>query len=130
TFSSEGNEITTGTRITFDASKSTDADGTIFHYAWDFGNGQEASGKTVNYKYTNPGTYNVKLVVTDNLGLTGSITKTITVTSATGDNARFNFEDGTLQGFTTGGNVSSKVSNTTDKAFNGEHSLKWDISST
>jgi PKD repeat protein len=129
TFSPE-EEITTDTRITFDASESSDSDGIISHYAWDFGNGYETSGEVVNYKYSNPGSYKVKLVVTDNLGLTNSITKTIEVTSATGDNARFNFEDGTLHGFMVGGNVSSEISNTTDKAFKGERALKWDISST
>jgi len=127
---SPGEELTTDTRITFDASESSDPDGIISHYAWDFGNGYETSGEVVNYKYSNPGSYKVKLVVTDNLGLTNSITKTIEVTSATGDNARFNFEDGTLHGFMAGGNVSSEISNTTDKAFKGERALKWDISST
>lgn len=123
-------EITTDTRITFDASESSDLDGNISHYAWNFGDGRENNGETVNYKYSNPGSYKVKLVVTDNLGATDSITKTIEVTSATGDNTRLNFEDGTLQGFMAGGDVSSKISNTSTKSFRGEHSLKWDISST
>ncbi len=122
-------EITTDTRITFDASESSDADGDIVHYAWDFGDSREDSGETVNYKYSNPGSYEVKLVVTDNLGATDSITQTIEVTSATEDNARFNFEDGTLQGFLTGGDVSSEISNSSTKSFRGERSLKWDISS-
>ncbi|TYQ15029.1 UNVERIFIED_CONTAM: FOG: PKD repeat [Acetivibrio alkalicellulosi] len=129
-FSFSPDEITTDTRITFDASESFDPDGSISHYAWNFGDGKEGSGKIVNYMYNNPGSYEIKLVVTDNLGLTDSITKTIEVTSATGDNAKFNFEDGTLHSFNVGGDVTSEISNTSSKAFRGNRSLKWDITST
>jgi PKD repeat protein len=53
--------------VTFNGSASSDADGTITAYAWDLdGNGSfEAVGATPAHTYTTPGTYNVKLRVTD-----------------------------------------------------------------
>jgi len=53
--------------ITFDASESTD-DGEVVAYNWNFGDGETASGKVVEYRYLYAGTYNVVLTVTDNDG--------------------------------------------------------------
>lgn len=64
----------------FDAAASTDADGTILTYAWDFGDGQTATGKAVSHTYATAGTYAVKLTVTDNLGATGATTQTLSAT--------------------------------------------------
>ena len=51
--------------VTFDASASTDPDGTIVSYSWDFGDGAAASGVTINHTFTWAGTYTVTLTVTD-----------------------------------------------------------------
>lgn len=58
---------------------SNDPDGTITSYAWNFGNGQNASGTTTQVSYTSAGTYTVTLTVTDNRGATGTATETIVV---------------------------------------------------
>ena len=50
---------------TFDATASTDPDGTIDDYAWDFGDGQTGTGSLTDHVYEDPGTYDVTLVVTD-----------------------------------------------------------------
>jgi subtilisin len=50
---------------TFDGSGSTDSDGTIVAYSWTFGDGTTGSGASVSHAYTQPGTYNVTLTVTD-----------------------------------------------------------------
>jgi len=65
--------------ITFNASLSYDPDGHIVSYEWDFGDGTKASGSVVNHTFTAPGTYRVTLTVTDNEGLTTSISKIITI---------------------------------------------------
>ncbi len=59
-----------GDSITFSAAGSTDPDGNITSYEWDFGDGGAASGATVAHAYSDRGgTYNVKLTVTDDDGL-------------------------------------------------------------
>ncbi len=58
--------------------QSTDTDGQVVGWSWDFGDGSAASTETNpthHYNVTTPTPFNVKLTVTDNAGLTGSITK-------------------------------------------------------
>ena len=64
----------------FDASTSSDADGTIASYDWDFGDGATGNGMTANHDYAAPGTYSVKLTVTDNSGGATEVSHDITVT--------------------------------------------------
>jgi PKD repeat protein len=66
--------------VAFDASNSSDSDGSIISYAWDFKDGNTGSGETINHTFSSTGSYNVKLTVTDDKGATDSTTKTITVT--------------------------------------------------
>jgi chitodextrinase len=51
--------------VKFDATGSTDPDGAIVAYAWDFGDGTLADGPLVEHIFAQPGTYTVELVVTD-----------------------------------------------------------------
>ena len=72
--------------ITFDATQSTDSDGTIAFYYWDFGDGtNDTSGtlRSFTKTYTAPGTYTARLTVVDNSGLSATATQTISVGSAT-----------------------------------------------
>ncbi|MFC6713178.1 PKD domain-containing protein [Branchiibius cervicis] len=64
----------------FDGSGSSDSDGTVASYDWDFGDGStHATTAKPNHTYTSAGSYNVTLTVTDNQGATNSVTKSITV---------------------------------------------------
>jgi PKD repeat protein len=69
--------------VAFDASASSDPGGSIATYAWNFGDGGTSSGTgvTASRTYTANGTYTVTLTVTDNLGLTASTTRTVTVSA-------------------------------------------------
>ncbi|MEN8128892.1 MAG: PKD domain-containing protein [Pseudomonadota bacterium] len=67
---------------TFDGSASSDSDGNIVSYDWAFGDGSTATGQSASYSYAADGSYNVSLTVTDDAGDTGSITQTVSVTTA------------------------------------------------
>ena len=67
--------------VTASGSASSDPDGTIASYAWDFGDGGTGAGETVTYTYTNAGTWTLTLTVTDDDGATASSSTTITVTA-------------------------------------------------
>src|SRR3972149_6842876 len=54
--------------VAFDGSQSSDEDGTIVSYSWDFGDGSIGSGVTVTHTYNEPGNYKVTLTVTDDDG--------------------------------------------------------------
>jgi hypothetical protein len=70
-----------GERVIFDASASTDSDGQIVKYEWDFdGDGTvDATGKIVEHIFTRAGDFPVKLTVTDNDNLQNSVTKVVSV---------------------------------------------------
>jgi len=68
--------------IRFDASGSNDVDGEIIEYKWDFGNGDYASGRVVDYSYENVGEYTVTLTVTDNNNSKDTESMKITVNNA------------------------------------------------
>jgi Tol biopolymer transport system component len=67
-------------RCNFDATASTDSDGTIANYSWDFGDGTSGSGKIIGHTYAAAGSYAVTLTVTDNAAATATLSKPITVT--------------------------------------------------
>ncbi|MFT3860689.1 PKD domain-containing protein [Micropruina sp.] len=69
--------------VSFDASGSSDSDGSVASYAWDFGDGGSGTGKTPDHTYAVAGDYQVTLTVTDDDGATGSVTKTVTAVAAT-----------------------------------------------
>lgn len=69
-----------GYTVTFDGSQSSDADGTISEYLWDFGHGETQTGQTTTRTYPNAGTYFVTLTVTDNNGAAHQNTVQVTIT--------------------------------------------------
>jgi len=70
--------MTVGVEEIFDASGSTD-DIVIMSYLWDFGDGTTSTEMQPIKSYDAVGTYTVKLSVTDNEGITSTITKEIEV---------------------------------------------------
>ena len=72
---------------------STDSDGTIASYAWDFGDGQSGTGRDVTHVYGAAGTFTVTLTVTDDDGATATAQATVTTTApAVADFARDSFD--------------------------------------
>ena len=64
--------------VSLDAASSSDTDGEITAYHWDFGDNTSGSGVNTSHTYNSPGTYTVKLTVTDDDGAMTSVDSNIT----------------------------------------------------
>jgi PKD repeat protein len=73
--------------IAVSGDSSSDADGTISGYRWDFGDGSGATGPNVEHTYAAVGEFLVTLTVTDDQGATGTASGRVT---ATGSSAVYN----------------------------------------
>jgi PKD repeat protein len=77
--------VCTGRACLVDANGSTDPDGTVASYRWNFGDGTPAvSGPatTAAHTYAADGPYTITLTVTDNLGATSTATRSVSVVKA------------------------------------------------
>jgi PKD repeat protein len=72
--------------VLFDASSSTDSDGQIVSYRWDFGDGETGYGVRTTHSFVVARAYQVVLTVTDNQGLSAS-TAPVAVTIGAADKA-------------------------------------------
>ena len=75
--------VNVGENVSFGGMDSTDPDGTITSYEWDFGDGTTASGANVSHSYPAPGSYSVKLTVTDNDGFSDMAEVDVAIVLAT-----------------------------------------------
>src|SRR5690606_18159292 len=73
--------------VSVDGSGSSDPDGQVTSYVWDFGDGGSATGVTASHTYAEAGTYEVTLTVTDDAGATAEVTREVTVAGAEPPNA-------------------------------------------
>ena len=74
-----------GSVISFDGTASSDADGAVVAYSWDFGDGGMASGSSPTHSYSVDGSFTVTLTVTDNDGLTGTDSASAVINPAGGN---------------------------------------------
>ncbi len=63
---------------------STDTDGTIASWSWDFGDGSISTEQNPSHTYVANGTYTVQLTVTDDQGATGTTSQAVTVNDGSG----------------------------------------------
>ena len=73
----------------FSGAASTDGDGTISSYSWNFGDPTSGAANTAttlaaDHTFSAAGTYTVTLTVTDNDGATGTVSKSVTVSVPAG----------------------------------------------
>jgi uncharacterized delta-60 repeat protein len=100
-----------GQTCTFDGTGSSDGDGTVVNYYWNFGDGQSGTGSTAQHTYNLIGNYTVSLTVSDNSG-EGSIADSENLTivnTPVGNNVtvneRFGFAKITYSQVTVAGNT-------------------------
>ena len=65
--------VALGDALLVDASASSDPDGAITRYEWDFGDGATATGVQARHLYAEPGTYTLALTVTDDAGVANAV---------------------------------------------------------
>lgn len=65
--------------VSFDASASSDRNGTIDFYDWNFGDGEFGSGETIEHTFPGEGTYLVELSVTDDEDASTSSLREVTI---------------------------------------------------
>jgi YD repeat-containing protein len=82
--------------VQFNGSASSDSDGTITSYSWNFGDGTTAMGANPTHAFASPNTYAVTLTVTDNNGGQSSATTTITIRTTVADQYVRDFHQLTL----------------------------------
>jgi len=71
-----------GLSVSFNGSGSSDSDGSIISYAWDFGDGDSSIGSVVSHTYSTAGAYTASLTVTDNDGATDTDTVLVTISES------------------------------------------------
>jgi chitodextrinase len=71
-----------GDSITFDGTGSSDPDGNIFNWSWDFGDGNGDFDNVTTHSYDQEGDFTVTLTVKDNQGKLATDTETISVAKA------------------------------------------------
>ncbi|UCG43223.1 MAG: PKD domain-containing protein [candidate division WOR-3 bacterium] len=69
-----------GEAVSFDGTTSTDPDGEIAGFGWEFGDGGEAEGASAAHAYQQAGDFVVRLTVTDSGGRTSTADQTVVVT--------------------------------------------------
>jgi PKD repeat protein len=71
--------------VFFDGSPSTDAEGAVASYSWDFGDASgSVTGKTPAHTFAAAGTFTVRLTVTDSGGLSAATTQSISIIAGGG----------------------------------------------
>ncbi|NIN35656.1 MAG: PKD domain-containing protein, partial [Gammaproteobacteria bacterium] len=73
-FTESAETVYTSESIIFNASESYDPDGLIISYVWDFGDGSNGTGVTIQHSYSDDGVYTVTLTVKDDREAVGTTT--------------------------------------------------------
>lgn len=87
--------------VSFDGTGSSDIDGAIVSYAWDFDDGSQSTQANSSHTFNTAGTYIVLLTVTDDQGATNTASVVITVSDPGSSTAiKLEAEDATISGAT------------------------------
>ena len=120
-----------GNTITFDGSSSTDAEGTVVEYWWNFGDGYSTgwqSSAVADHVYADPALYTAKLWVSDNCGAT-SAADSVTITIQ-GDACLSNQPPAALAGAPRAGEVGAPIAFDAGASFDSDgwiQEYRWDF---
>lgn len=78
-------------QVVFDGAPSTDEDGNIISYEWNFGDGRTGTGPTVSHSFRQAGQFQVVLEIQDNNGGRAFAQKTVTVADNSPPDASFSY---------------------------------------
>jgi len=81
----DGTDVKVLSQVRFSGLNSTDQDGGIVDWRWEFGDGATGSGAQAVHAYTDTGTYIVNLTVTDDFGARNNRSQAVTVILRTFD---------------------------------------------
>jgi len=76
--------------VHFDASASSDPDGSIASFSWSFGDGQTGTGQKPDHVYATAGTFTVTLTVTDNGAASDSLVRANLITVSNPSPGQYN----------------------------------------
>jgi PKD repeat protein len=108
------NQLVNTTLVSFDGTGSSDPDGSIDSYAWDFGDNTTGTGATPTHTYSQDGSYTVTLNVTDDDGGTDEDTASVTVdTQPPETTATLNGTEGDHDWYTSNVTVTLEANDTT-----------------
>ena len=122
----------TGLTCSFDASASSDADGTITNYDWAYGDGNLDVGVNPSYSYIAAGSYTVVLTVIDDAGATAQNSMVVSVSEIVSEPSFF--ENNTVTPIPDRGTITSNIdvnrsgaAGTVTVAVNITHTYRGDI---
>jgi serine protease len=95
----DSSDVAPGEPVTVDASASSDPDGSIATYDWDFGDGTTATGDVAAHEYDDAGEYTISLTVTDDDGAVGTAAATVQVEGGSCESQRSDSVQGSLAGW-------------------------------
>ena len=121
--------LVVGREVNFDGSASSDVDGSVVMWDWDLDNDgdTERSGESVNWNFTSAGVFPVTLTVTDDGGLTASLTRDVSIALANDAPPAANFTITPASPVAVGTTVTLDASSSTDDV--GIVAWDWDFES-
>ncbi|MBV1911138.1 MAG: PKD domain-containing protein [Kangiellaceae bacterium] len=81
-FTISSDTVAVNVAVTFDSSSSSDPEGDVLSYSWQFGDGNTSTAANPSHQYSSEGTYSVSLIVSDTLGAQSPSTQQSIVVSA------------------------------------------------